>query len=96
MTAKVGLYVRSTPGIFDIVRKWRCFCADTDLDMRSFAAGTSDVRILERSVLPGVRQRATSVSAEAWPYTSCGIRKTMWHDGRAQRWVAAVHGGVRT
>ena len=63
MACGVELYGRNSPVIFDVVRKWRSFCANTDLDIRLFDHGTSDVRILERSVLAGVRQRATSCSA---------------------------------
>jgi hypothetical protein len=68
------LYARNSPVIFPTVRKWRSFCANTDLDRGLFERGTSDVRILERSVLASVRQRATSLFV---PCTSDGYKVTM-------------------
>lgn len=52
---------RNKPGMFDDVRKWRRYCANTALDTQVFTHGSSDLRILARSVLDSVRQPALQV-----------------------------------
>jgi hypothetical protein len=92
MPCEAVLDARNSPVIFDTVRKWRSFCANTALDTRLYGAGTSDVRILVRSVLVSVRQRATSIPATC---TSGGLKITMGHIGDAPTRGAKVHQGVR-
>lgn len=84
-------YVRNSPVIFVSVRKWRSFCADTGLDTRLFDRGTSDVRILERSVLASVRQHATSMLPAC---ISGGARITLGQDAHIGPGVSDVHEGA--
>lgn len=78
MTRLVDLCAGNTPVIFDTVRKWRSFCADTALDTPLFTHGSSDVRILVRSVLASVRHRGPSVgeTLECVLWNNCRERAT--------------------